>query len=130
MTLAQRLKRVFGIDIETCPICAGAARIIACIEHPHVIAKPLTYLDAKVEPQARGGRHAGRRPSGDCSTDQSMTTSFTRLHHPLTRWGFARPVGVKVPKNRVVTRHDSWNSGGNPHPKVISWLEGALRIQG
>ena len=34
MTWAQRLKRVFGIDIETCPVCGGAMRIIACIEDP------------------------------------------------------------------------------------------------
>jgi len=26
---AQRLKRVFGIDIETCPACGGALPIIA-----------------------------------------------------------------------------------------------------
>jgi hypothetical protein len=26
MTWAQRLKRVFGIDIETCPACGGAVR--------------------------------------------------------------------------------------------------------
>jgi hypothetical protein len=37
MTWAQRLKRVFGIDIETCPACGGALRIIACIEDPVVI---------------------------------------------------------------------------------------------
>ena len=37
MTWAQRLKRVFGIDIETCPACGGAVRIIACIEDPVVI---------------------------------------------------------------------------------------------
>jgi hypothetical protein len=36
---AQRLKRVFGIDIETCPACGGALRIIACIEDPAVINK-------------------------------------------------------------------------------------------
>ena len=29
MSWAQRLKRVFGIDIETCPACGGAMRIIA-----------------------------------------------------------------------------------------------------
>ena len=53
MTWAQRLMRVFEIDIETCPICAGAVRIIACIEDPDVIAKILTHLDAKgAEPQA------------------------------------------------------------------------------
>jgi hypothetical protein len=39
MTWAQRLKRVFGIDIETCPACGGAMRIIACIEDPVVIKK-------------------------------------------------------------------------------------------
>jgi hypothetical protein len=39
MTWAQRLKRVFGIDIETCPACGGALRIIACIEDPVVIKK-------------------------------------------------------------------------------------------
>ncbi|MGB5254324.1 MAG: transposase, partial [Sedimenticolaceae bacterium] len=53
MTWAQRLKRVFGIDVETCPVCGGAARIIACIEDPFVIEKILTHLDSKaVEPEA------------------------------------------------------------------------------
>jgi hypothetical protein len=47
MTWAQRLKRVFGIDIETCPACGGAMRIMACIEDPDVIEKILTHLDAK-----------------------------------------------------------------------------------
>jgi hypothetical protein len=53
MTWAQRLKRVFGIDIETCAACGGAMRIIACIEDPAVIEKILTHLDAKApEPEA------------------------------------------------------------------------------
>ena len=47
MTWAQRLKRVFGIDLQTCPACGGAMRIIACIEDPVVIEKILTHLDAK-----------------------------------------------------------------------------------
>ena len=47
MTWAQRLKRVFGIDIETCAACGGALRIIACIEDPAVIKKILTHLDRK-----------------------------------------------------------------------------------
>ena len=52
MSWAQRLKRVFGIDIETCPACGGAVRIIACIEDPKVIEEILTHLDAKAaEPQ-------------------------------------------------------------------------------
>jgi hypothetical protein len=47
MTWAQRLKRVFGIDIETCPTCGGAVRIIACIEDPAVIKTILNHLDTK-----------------------------------------------------------------------------------
>jgi hypothetical protein len=45
MTWAQRLKRVFNIDIETCQACGGALRIIASIEDPVVIEKILTHLD-------------------------------------------------------------------------------------
>jgi len=47
MTWAQRLKRIFGIDIETCAACGGALRIIACIEDPAVIKKILTHIDSK-----------------------------------------------------------------------------------
>lgn len=46
ITWAQRLKRVFNIDIETCAVCGGAMRIIACIEDPAVIEKILAHLDA------------------------------------------------------------------------------------
>ena len=47
MTWAQRLKRVFGIDIETCPACGGTLRIIVCIEDSVVIQKILTHIDTK-----------------------------------------------------------------------------------
>lgn len=40
MTWAQRLKRAFGIDTETCPACGGTLRIIACIEDAAVIRRP------------------------------------------------------------------------------------------
>jgi hypothetical protein len=38
---------VFGIDIETCSVCGGAMRIIACIDDPAVIEKIRAHLDAK-----------------------------------------------------------------------------------
>jgi hypothetical protein len=44
MTWAQRLKRVFAIDIEKCPECGGSVRVIACIEDPHLIAKILAHV--------------------------------------------------------------------------------------
>ncbi len=47
MNWAQRLKRVFGIDVETCRACGGALEIIACIEDPVVIEKILSHLDQK-----------------------------------------------------------------------------------
>ena len=45
MTWAQRLKRVFDIDIETRSECGGDVRIIASIEDPVVIQKILAHLD-------------------------------------------------------------------------------------
>jgi len=47
MTWAQRLKRVFNIDVKTCRICGGAAKVIACIEDPAVIRKILNHLQEK-----------------------------------------------------------------------------------
>jgi hypothetical protein len=49
MTWAQRLKRVFGIDIETCPACGGAVKVIACIEGPVVIKQILDHLEQKAK---------------------------------------------------------------------------------
>ena len=61
MTWAQRLKRVFNIDIETCRECGGAMKVIACIEDPVVIKKILEHLKEEGEyqdafrlPESRG----------------------------------------------------------------------------
>ena len=47
MRWAQRLKRVFQIDVETCPSCGGAVQVIACIEDPPVIERILNHLANK-----------------------------------------------------------------------------------
>lgn len=47
MTWAQRLKRVFRIDIETCQQCGGGVKVIASIEDPVVIAKIISHLNPK-----------------------------------------------------------------------------------
>jgi len=49
MTWVQRLKRVFGIDIETCHQCGGVVKIIASIEDPTVIENILSHLHKKNE---------------------------------------------------------------------------------
>ena len=45
MTWAQRLKRVFGIDVSTCVHCGGAVRIVASIEEPHAIRAILAHFE-------------------------------------------------------------------------------------
>lgn len=67
MTWAQRLKRVFAIEIEKCEKCGGPVRIIASIEDPDVIQKILKHLglDQPADPQ-------NRSPPTDL-TDQQTT---------------------------------------------------------
>lgn len=47
MTWAQRLKRVFNIDVSVCPKCGGEARVIASIEDQQIIDKILAHLMKK-----------------------------------------------------------------------------------
>jgi hypothetical protein len=49
MTWAQRLKRVFKIDIEICRACGGAVKVIADIEDPVMIRKIRDHLKEKGE---------------------------------------------------------------------------------
>jgi hypothetical protein len=60
MSWAQRLKRVFNIDVETCDQCGGTIKMVACIEDPAVIKKILDHLHNKMpsdlhkrQPQSR-----------------------------------------------------------------------------
>lgn len=48
MTRAQRFKRVFNVDIETCCARGSVLRIFACIEAQVVIEKMLTHLQEKL----------------------------------------------------------------------------------
>ena len=49
MTWARRLKRVFGIDVESCVRCGKAVRVIASIEEPALIERILAYVGGKAE---------------------------------------------------------------------------------
>ena len=54
MSWAQRLKRVFNIDITGCEACEKTnVKIIACITEPAVIHKLLAYLDKQALPSAK-----------------------------------------------------------------------------
>ena len=47
MSWAQRLKRVFNIDIAVCGRCGGSVRVIACIEDQDIIDRILAHLESK-----------------------------------------------------------------------------------
>lgn len=67
MNWAQRLKRVFNIDVEVCKHCGGQVKVLACIEDQQVIDRILSHLDRKGEwltpmsllPENRGPPQAG-----------------------------------------------------------------------
>jgi hypothetical protein len=58
MSWAQRLKRVFKLDLAGCENCGGQVRVLACVEDPAVIGKILEHLATR-RPAGAGD---GRRP--------------------------------------------------------------------
>lgn len=50
MTWAERLRRVFEIDITTCPDCGGRLRWIADITEPALIRKILLHVQSRAPP--------------------------------------------------------------------------------
>jgi len=61
MCWAQRLKRVFGIDINTCARCGGKLKVIANIEEPGVMAKILAHLQKTAPDQHQAELPLGAR---------------------------------------------------------------------
>ncbi|MBX3701372.1 MAG: transposase [Dokdonella sp.] len=63
MTWAQRLKRVFSIDVTPCVHCGGAVRIVASIEEPAVVRAILAHFEKHGAREAAHYRPAARAPS-------------------------------------------------------------------
>ena len=53
ITWSRLLRRVFNLDMETCPNCGGTVKVIAAIEEPAVIKKILTHLGLSPHPLAK-----------------------------------------------------------------------------
>jgi len=65
MRWAQRLKRVFGIEIEACVRCGARLKLVASIEDPGVIGRILAHRDrASGRAQPERALHAARAPPG------------------------------------------------------------------
>lgn len=57
LTWAQRLKRVFELDITLCPLCGGQLQVIGDVTDPELIRKILDHVHS--------------RPMASCSRDRS-----------------------------------------------------------
>jgi len=75
MSWAQRLKRVFAIDIETCPKCGGHLRVIASIEQPAVIERILDHLGHTACGDRRSGTFEPSEPSAAAGRSPGLTAS-------------------------------------------------------
>ena len=58
MTWAQRLKRVFKLDLTSCAGCGGQVRVLACLEDPLVIGKILGHRETQQAVRVQTGRAA------------------------------------------------------------------------
>jgi hypothetical protein len=61
MSWARRLKRVFGIEIDTCAGCGGQLKVIASIEVPELIARILAHLEKTAADQHQAELPLGAR---------------------------------------------------------------------
>jgi len=52
LTWAERLNRVFDIDLSVCPLCGGTLRMIADVTDPGVIQTILAHLKQRAPPGA------------------------------------------------------------------------------
>jgi hypothetical protein len=68
LTGAQRLRRVFNIDIETGEHCGAPVKIIATIEDPTVIRHILDHLQRRE--QALSASHPARAPPRNSPLDR------------------------------------------------------------
>ncbi|MBK7890691.1 MAG: transposase [Bdellovibrionales bacterium] len=101
ITWARLLKRVFGLDVETCQLCGGKMKVIAAIEDPQVIRKILEHLGLPTRPptiwSARG--------------PPSRTTDDDIQHFPIS-----------TSRNGI-----SPDANGKPRPKQVSLAQSLMQ---
>jgi hypothetical protein len=79
MTWAQRLKRVFSIDIEVCGRCGGSVKVIACIEDQDIIDRILTHLREK---EQEAPARPLLVPPNQGATCHAVSFRRKRIHNP------------------------------------------------
>jgi hypothetical protein len=94
LTWAQRLKRVFAIDIEICRSCGGRLRVIASIEAPALIDRILEHLGRDAE-SADPAHPSRARPNNDGSDRLSQHGNLDRVAPPSSTRFSTRPNGFR-----------------------------------
>ena len=100
MTWAQRLKRVFKIDILTCEHCGGAVKVIASIEDSVVIKKILDHLARRAEAATApplSGRFSGRLP--DTKARNGKAVSNCLCQRPWYHWRARKDSNLRPPSS-------------------------------
>lgn len=102
LSWAQRLKRVFASEIETCRRCGGRLRVIASIEAPALIERILEHLAATPSSSIPRIR-AARRQSAICRSDGRF---FAPGHRAATgaSWLEVVRAGISSQKAKIQTR--------------------------
>ena len=65
---------LFNIDVETCRVCGGNAKVIACIEDPAVISKILKHL------QEQSSLDSGVQIANPRAPPQALSGEFFMLN--------------------------------------------------
>jgi hypothetical protein len=107
---AQRLKHVFGINIETCPTCRGSVMIIARIEDFRVIEKILTHLNRKTP--YHGTEPVTQEPRSDACG--SVWPTLSKLPLPLA----IAAASVDAAGGLVTRRPESEGNWAQKHQKA------------
>ena len=65
LSWAERLKRVFDIDISVCPLRGGTLRVIADVTDPDAIQTILAHLRQRAPPDAAHRQRPGQGQQND-----------------------------------------------------------------
>jgi hypothetical protein len=104
MSWAQRLKRVFGVDIETWIHCAGEVGIAASIEVPSVIRAMLGHLEKHGALEYGHYRPAARASPTSATGGKSPQSPLRITHQPAFRAPKRDPMSPGSGPNRSLTR--------------------------
>ena len=114
-TWAELLRRVFALDVLTCPHCGGPRSLIAQLTAPVVVRKILTHLGHPTEPPAPNPRaHANSSTSPEPAP---FTTSS-----PLLARDSRRPAGPLVSNAPAPPPQRASNSSPDRHTGPIRAL--------